>query len=156
MQKPDISLLLFRWSLAREVHPQGIWGYFLSLVVYLYLTQDRRDLGPRTMAVRNQRTQGLNIARTKPWFPLLEGWLTILGGCLLSLSLFSFSVCGHSGLSDLVCGQLVDKRHVKFPPSHNEKVRQERILVTYCNNCKSTELGAVCDRMGDNLLVRMV
>lgn len=52
-----VEPLLLIWSPTREICPLCICSHFLSLVIYLYLTRDSRDLGPPTMAVRNQSAQ---------------------------------------------------------------------------------------------------
>lgn len=81
-------------------------AYFLSLVVYLYLSHRRRDLRPLPAALRNQTTN-IETLISAP------GERRISGTRLPKpQTLFSFSVGGRAGLPDLSSAQLLDKRPV--------------------------------------------
>lgn len=87
----SVEPLLLRWSPTKEICPLCICSHFLSLVIYLYLTRDSRDLGPPTMGC--QKPERTNIEPN----PDFRSWRVEYSGNVLSETLFSFIVGGHSG-----------------------------------------------------------
>lgn len=81
-------------------------AYFLSLVVYLYLSHRRRDLRPLPAALRNQTTN-IETLISAP------GERRISGTRLPSPRLcFLSPLVARAGLPDLLSAQLLDKRPV--------------------------------------------